>query len=63
LCRHAERPHVAPALVQDHRDDLSAAIASTVETKQTNDLPLNGRNYLDLLQLVPGVAVSRQNGS
>ncbi len=37
-----------------------AAVGLTVTPKQITDLPVNGRNYLDLLQLVPGVAVNRQ---
>jgi len=32
----------------------------TVTPQQIQDLPVNGRNYLDLLQLVPGVAINRQ---
>ncbi len=32
----------------------------TVTPRQIVELPVNGRNYLDLLQLVPGVAVNRQ---
>ena len=35
--------------------------ASTVTPQQIQDLPVNGRNYLDLLQLVPGVAINRQS--
>jgi hypothetical protein len=34
---------------------------STVTTQQIEDMPINGRNYLDLLQLVPGVSLNRQN--
>ena len=33
----------------------STAIASLVESKQIEDLPLNGRNYTQLLVLAPGV--------
>ena len=33
----------------------------TVTPKQIQDLPVNGREYLDLLQLVPGVAINRQS--
>ncbi len=36
------------------------ATGLTVTPQQIRDLPVNGRNYLDLLQLVPGVAVNRQ---
>ena len=34
---------------------------ATVTPKQIQDLPVNGRDYLDLLQLVPGVAINRQS--
>jgi len=36
------------------------ATGMTVTPRQITDLPVNGRNYLDLMQLVPGVAVNRQ---
>lgn len=32
----------------------------TITPRQIKDLPVNGRNYLDLLQLVPGTAINRQ---
>ncbi|MCA1589769.1 MAG: carboxypeptidase-like regulatory domain-containing protein, partial [Acidobacteria bacterium] len=32
----------------------------TVTPQQIQDLPVNGREYLDLLQLAPGVAINRQ---
>lgn len=32
----------------------------TITPRQIVNLPVNGRNYLDLLQLVPGVAINRQ---
>ena len=38
----------------------TAATGMTVTPRQIQNLPVNGRNYLDLLQLVPGVAVNRQ---
>jgi hypothetical protein len=41
-------------------DPTSAATGSTVTPRQIRDMPVNGRNYLDLLQLVPGVVVNRQ---
>jgi len=40
----------------------SAATGLTVTPRQILDLPVNGRDYLDLLQLVPGVAINRQSG-
>jgi hypothetical protein len=45
----------APLLTTD-----TPATGMTITPRQINDLPVNGRNYLDLLQLVPGVAVNRQ---
>lgn len=45
----------APAL------DLStSATTTTITPREITELPVNGRNYLDLLQLVPGVAINRQ---
>jgi outer membrane receptor protein involved in Fe transport len=42
---------------------LETAISSsgaTIMPQQIEQMPLNGRNYLDLMQLVPGVTVNRQ---
>jgi hypothetical protein len=36
-------------------DTTSAAVSSLVEQKQISDLPLNGRNYTQLISLAPGV--------
>jgi hypothetical protein len=44
-------------------DTVSASVASYVEQKQINDLPLNGRNFTDLVALVPGVASGSQIGN
>ena len=41
-------------------DSTSSATGATVTPRQILELPVNGRNYLDLLQLVPGVAINRQ---
>jgi hypothetical protein len=41
-------------------DPTTAATGSTVTPRQIQEMPVNGRNYLDLLQLVPGVIVNRQ---
>ncbi len=38
----------------------SPATGTTVTPRQIQELPVNGRNYLDLLQLVPGTAINRQ---
>ncbi|HEX3101118.1 MAG TPA: TonB-dependent receptor, partial [Pyrinomonadaceae bacterium] len=39
----------------------ASSSGATVTPKQIQDLPVNGREYLDLLQLVPGVAINRQS--
>ncbi|HEX3251543.1 MAG TPA: TonB-dependent receptor [Pyrinomonadaceae bacterium] len=38
----------------------SSSTGSTVTPQQIKEMPTNGRNYLDLMQLVPGVVVNRQ---
>ncbi len=37
-------------------DVTSANLGTVIETRQVNDLPLDGRNFTALLQLTPGVA-------
>src|SRR5262245_35670588 len=37
----------------------TSSTGSTILPKQVESMPLNGRNYLDLLQLVPGVSINR----
>jgi hypothetical protein len=37
-------------------DTLSSSVASYVEQTQINNLPLNGRNFTDLVSLAPGVS-------
>src|SRR5258708_32770182 len=38
----------------------SSSEGVTITPQQIVDMPINGRNYLDLVQLVPGVAINRQ---
>jgi carboxypeptidase family protein/TonB-dependent receptor-like protein len=42
-------------------DTTISSTGSTITPQQIEDMPINGRNYLDLLQLVPGVALNRQS--
>jgi outer membrane receptor protein involved in Fe transport len=42
-------------------ETTTSSTGSTITTQQIEDMPINGRNYLDLLQLVPGVSLNRQN--
>lgn len=44
-------------------DPTVSAPGTTVTPRQITELPVNGRDYLDLLQLVPGVAINRQADS
>lgn len=41
-------------------DIASSSSGTTVLPQQIEQMPINGRNYLDLLQLVPGVALNRR---
>ena len=41
-------------------DTATSASESTVTPQQIVQMPINGRNYLDLMQLVPGVTINRQ---
>jgi hypothetical protein len=41
-------------------DTATSATGTTILPQQIEEMPINGRNYLDLLQLVPGVALNRQ---
>jgi outer membrane receptor protein involved in Fe transport len=46
---------VAPLL-----EITTSSSGATIVPAQIEQMPINGRNYLDLLQLVPGVAINRQ---
>jgi hypothetical protein len=41
-------------------ESATSSTGATILPAQIDQMPINGRNYLDLLQLVPGVAISRQ---
>ncbi|MGH9741898.1 MAG: TonB-dependent receptor, partial [Candidatus Acidiferrum sp.] len=41
-------------------ETTSSSTGSTVLPQDIGNMPINGRNYLDLLQLVPGVGINRQ---
>src|SRR5512146_1262007 len=44
-------------------DTVSSSVAAYVEQTQINKLPLNGRNFTDLVSLAPGVTSGSQVGS
>ncbi len=41
-------------------ETTSSSEGTTIVPQQIEEMPINGRNYLDLLQMVPGVAINRQ---
>ena len=41
-------------------ETTSSSEGTTIVPSQIVDMPINGRNYLDLMQMVPGVAINRQ---
>jgi hypothetical protein len=41
-------------------EPTASSTGGTVTPRQIVELPVNGRNYLDLLQLIPGVTINRQ---
>src|SRR5260370_34584306 len=41
-------------------DTTASSSGATVLPQQIEQMPINGRNYLDLMQLVPGVAVNQR---
>jgi hypothetical protein len=47
----------APVLQSD-----SSVLAATITNEATQDLPLNGRNYINLVQVVPGASEGLNNG-
>lgn len=55
----AEHVTVESGVVPLLETETSSA-GSIVTPEQIEDMPLNGRNYLDLMQLVPGVVVNRE---
>jgi len=42
-------------------ETTTSSEGSTIAPSQIVNMPLNGRDYLDLMQLVPGVAINRQS--
>ena len=55
---HAETVEVST--VSPLLERTTSSTGSTIGPRQIEQMPINGRNYLDLLQLVPGVSINRQ---
>ncbi|MFL6464892.1 MAG: carboxypeptidase regulatory-like domain-containing protein, partial [Bryobacteraceae bacterium] len=56
--QHIQVNSQAPAV-----ETARSEIAGTVRPEEVNDLPLNGRNYLDLALLIPGVSRTNTGSS
>lgn len=41
-------------------DTQNSEQSTTIMPRDITDIPINGRNYLDLMQMVPGVTINRQ---
>src|SRR5260370_2117923 len=52
--------HVEVSAAPPLLETSSSSEGVTIHPQQIVDMPSNGRNYLDLMQLVPGVAINRQ---
>lgn len=44
-------------------EPTSSSTGGTITPTQISSMPINGRDYLDLMQLVPGVAINRQDAT
>ncbi|HET6929296.1 MAG TPA: TonB-dependent receptor [Candidatus Acidoferrum sp.] len=55
LTEKVEVSDAAPLL-----ESSTSSTGTTILPEQIDQMPINGRNYLDLLQLVPGVGINRQ---
>jgi outer membrane receptor for ferrienterochelin and colicin len=44
-------------------EPTSSSTGGTITPTQINTMPINGRDYLDLMQLIPGVAINRQEAT
>jgi hypothetical protein len=58
-----EKGQVEVPATPDARDTTSSSSSMTITPEQIANIPLNGRDYLDLLQMVPGININRQADS
>src|SRR5260370_12350290 len=52
--------HVEVSAAPPLLETSSSSEGVTITPQQIVDMPINGRNYLDLMHIVPGVAINRQ---
>jgi len=55
------REEVSVSATEVLLEPSASSTGSVITPRQIVELPVNGRDYLDLLQLVPGVAINRQS--